>query len=48
MNKQEFAQHIVDNHSCNLRAAQKIIDIFTSSVISSLGEGDCIWKWDRI
>ena len=42
MNKQEFAQHIVDKHSCNLREAQKIIDIFTSSVISRLGEGDCI------
>ena len=39
MNKKEFAGHIADKHSCTLKEANRIIDVFTDAVISSLSEG---------
>lgn len=39
MNKQEFVKHIITQHKCNQDEANKAIDMFTSSVISALGEG---------
>ena len=39
MNKKEFARYISDEHSCTLKEANRIIDVFTNSVISSLSEG---------
>jgi len=39
MNKQEFIDHIANQHGCTKREAEKAIDIFTSSVIDALGEG---------
>ena len=38
MNKKEFARHISDEHSCTLTEANRIIDLFTNSVISGLRE----------
>lgn len=38
MNKQEFITHIANQHSCTKVEAEKTIDIFTSSVISVIGE----------
>ena len=40
MNKQEFIKHITTQHKCNQDEANKTIDMFTSSVISALGEGN--------
>jgi len=40
MNKQEFIKHIVTQHKSNQDEANTVIDMFTSSVISALGEGD--------
>ena len=39
MNKQEFIDHIANQHGCTKKEAEKAIDIFTSSVINALGEG---------
>jgi len=39
MNKQEFIDHIANQHGCTKKEAEKAIDIFTSSVIDALGEG---------
>ena len=39
MNKSEFTHYISEKHNCTKVEAEKIIDLFTSSVISSLGEG---------
>jgi DNA-binding protein HU-beta len=39
MNKQEFIDHITNQHGCTKKEAEKAIDIFTSSVINALGEG---------
>lgn len=39
MNKAEFIDHISEKHDCTKVEAEKIINIFTSSVTSALGEG---------
>ena len=39
MNKQEFIDHIANQHGCTKKEAEKAIDIFTSSVIDAIGEG---------
>ena len=38
MNKQEFVTFIANQHSCTKVEAEKVIDIFTSSVVSAMGE----------
>ena len=40
MNKSEFEKHISKKHSITQKEAGNIIDTFTSSVISALGEGN--------
>lgn len=39
MNKSEFAKHVANQHSITQDEANKVIDTFTSSVTSALGEG---------
>ena len=39
MNKSEFITHIADQHKCTKIEAEKVIDMFTSSVIDALGQG---------
>lgn len=39
MNKSEFEKHISTKHSITQKEAGNMIDMFTSSVISALGEG---------
>ena len=39
MNKSDFEKHISTKHSITQKEAGNIIDVFTSSVISALGEG---------
>jgi nucleoid DNA-binding protein len=39
MNKQEFIDHIANQHGCTKKDAEKAIDIFTSSVIDAMKEG---------
>jgi DNA-binding protein HU-beta len=39
MNKQEFIDHIANQHGCTKKDAEKAIDIFTSSVIDALSQG---------
>ena len=39
MNKQEFIDHIANQHGCTKKEAEKAIDLFTSSVIDAIGEG---------
>jgi DNA-binding protein HU-beta len=39
MNKQEFIDHIANQHGCTKKEAEKAIDMFTSSVIEVLGNG---------
>ena len=38
MNKQEFVTFIANQHNCTKIEAEKTIDIFTSSVVSAMGE----------
>lgn len=38
MNKSEFEKHIATKHSITQKEAGNIIDTFTSSVVSALGE----------
>ena len=40
MKKSEFLNHISEQHSCTKVEAEKIIDMFTSSVIDALGKGN--------
>ena len=40
MNKTEFVKHIAQQHSCSQVEADKIIDMFTSSVIDALSKGN--------
>jgi len=40
MNKTEFIKHIAEQHQCTQVAAEKIIDMFTSSVIDAIGKGN--------
>jgi len=39
MTKQEFIDHIASRHGCTKREAEKVIDMFTSSVIDAMGQG---------
>ena len=39
MNKTEFVKHIAQQHSCSQVEADKIINMFTSSVIDAMGQG---------
>ncbi len=40
MNKQEFITHIANQHECKKVEAEKAIDMFTSSVIDAMGQGN--------
>ena len=40
MNKQEFITHIANQHDCTKVEAEKAIDMFTSSVIDAVGQGN--------
>ena len=39
MNKSEFEKYIAEKHSITQKEAGNMIDMFTSSVMSALGEG---------
>ena len=39
MNKQEFIDHIANQHGCTKKEAEKSIDMFTLSVIDAMGQG---------
>jgi len=39
MNKAEFITHIANQYQCTKVEAEKVIDMFTSSVIDALGDG---------
>lgn len=39
MNKGEFVSFIAEKHDCTKVEAERIIDVFTNSVISALGKG---------
>ena len=40
MNKGEFVDHIANQHHCTKVVAEKNIDMFTSSVIDAIGQGN--------
>ena len=40
MNKTDFVKHIAEQHKCTQIEAEKIIDMFTSSVIDAIGQGN--------
>lgn len=40
MTKKEFIDHISSQHSCTKIEAEKVINMFTSSVIDALGAGN--------
>ena len=40
MNKTEFVKHIAQQHNCSQVEAEKTIDMFTSSVIDAMGQGN--------
>ena len=40
MNKGEFVNHIAEQHTCTKVEAEKVIDMFTSSVIDAIGDGN--------
>ncbi len=40
MNKGNFVSYIADKNNCTKAEAEKIIDVFTGSVIGALGEGN--------
>jgi len=40
MNKGEFVNHIAEQYACTKVEAEKVIDMFTSSVIDALGSGN--------
>ena len=40
MNKREFVKHIAEQHSCTKVEAEKTIDMFTSSVIDAMRQGN--------
>ena len=42
MNKGEFVKHIAELHNCTQIEAEKNLDMFVSSAISALGEGNDI------
>lgn len=40
MNKSEFINHIAKQDTCTKAEAERVIDMFTSSVIDALGDGN--------
>ena len=42
MNKSEFVSHIAQQHKCTKVEAEKVVDMFTSSVIDAIGKGNDI------
>lgn len=40
MNKQDFITHIANQHDCTKVEAEKTIDMFTSTVIDAMGQGN--------
>ena len=40
MTKKEFIDHIANQHSCTKVEAEKVIDMFVSSVIDAIGAGN--------
>lgn len=40
MNKGDFVSYIAKKNDCTKAEAERIVDIFTSSVIGALGQGD--------
>jgi DNA-binding protein HU-beta len=40
MNKSEFVNYIAAKNNCTKVEAEKVIDIFTTSIIDALGEGE--------
>lgn len=42
MNKGNFVSYIADKHDCTKAEAERVIDMFTSSVINALGDGNDI------
>jgi len=40
MNKQEFITHLANQHNCKKVEAEKVIDMFISSVIDAIGQGN--------
>ena len=40
MNKGDFVSYIADKHNCTKVEAEKVIDMFTSSVMGALREGN--------
>ena len=42
MNKGNFVSFIAEKNNCTKAEAERVIDIFTSSVIDALGKGEAI------
>ena len=40
MNKSEFVKHIAEQHNCTQIESEKALDMFVSSAISALSEGN--------
>jgi DNA-binding protein HU-beta len=40
MNKGNFVSYIADKNNCTKAEAERVVDMFTSSVIGALGEGN--------
>jgi DNA-binding protein HU-beta len=40
MTKKEFIDHIASEHNCTKTEAEKVIDMFVSSVIDAIGQGN--------
>ena len=40
MHKEEFSKHIAQQYNITQKAAHDVIDIFTSSVIDAMGQGN--------
>lgn len=40
MNKGDFVSFIAEKHNCTKAEAEKVVDMFTSSVVSALGSGE--------
>ena len=40
MNKGNFVSYIADKHNCTKIEAEKVVDMFTSSIIGALGKGE--------
>jgi DNA-binding protein HU-beta len=40
MNKESFVSYVANKHNCTKIEAEKVLDMFTSSVIGALGKGE--------